>query len=90
MMYKKNKFFDIKSKPSKKEMIDKLQKSLEYNRNALDYIFDKKRIVIDTYKYTESEIDKEELENLEYIEFTLQFVGLQYEENLKQLGVYIV
>lgn len=89
-MNKKNRFFDIKSKPSKKEMIDKLQKSLEYNRNALDYIFDRKRIVIDTYKYTESEIDKEELENLEYIEFTLQFVGLQYEENLKQLGVYIV
>ena len=54
----------------------------------MDYILEKKRIVSDTYKYTEAEVDKQELDTLKYLEITLRFVGEQYQTNLKNLGVH--
>ncbi len=78
----------MKNKVGKQELIDSLKKSVRYNNDALDYVLEKVRIVSDTYKYTEAEVDKKELDTLKYIETTLRFVGEQYNTNLKNLGVH--
>ena len=78
----------MKNKVSNQELIDSLKKSIRANYDALDYILEKKRIVSDTYKYTEAEVDKQELDILKYLEITLRFVGEQYQTNLKNLGVH--
>lgn len=83
-----NKFFNMKNKVSNQELIDSLKKSVRYNNDALDYVLEKVRIVSDTYKYTESEVDKKELDTLKYLETTLSFVGEQYQTNLRNLGVH--
>lgn len=83
-----SKFFNMKNKVSNQELIDSLKKSIRANYDALDYILEKKRIVSDTYKYTEAEVDKQELDTLKYLEITLRFVGEQYQTNLKNLGVH--
>lgn len=83
-----SKFFNMKNKVSNQELIDSLKKSIRANYDALDYILEKKRIVSDTYKYTEAEVDKQELDILKYLEITLRFVGEQYQTNLKNLGVH--
>lgn len=83
-----NKFFNIKNKVSNQELIDSLKKSVRYNNDALDYVLEKVRIVSDTYKYTEAEVDKKELDTLKYLETTLRFVGEQYQTNLRNLGVH--
>lgn len=80
--------FNFKDKVSEEELISSLKKSLEYNGEAMEYILEKKRVVNDLIKYRDFEQDKEELANIEYIEFVLNFVGNQYSDNLKKLGVY--
>ena len=74
-------------KVSNEELKHSLLSSLEKNNLAIDYI--KNEIVRneDIYKYKEDEETKEILNNLKYIEFTLEFVGHSYEESLKKVGV---
>lgn len=62
-----------------------LRESMKRNNDALDYILDKKRILSDLYKYREFESDKEELQNIEYIEIVLKYVGEMYSDNLERL-----
>lgn len=83
-----SKFFNMKNKVSNQELIDSLKQSIRANYDALDYVLEKKRIVSDTYKYTEAEVDKQELDTLKYLEITLRFVGEQYQTNLRNLGVH--
>lgn len=78
-------FFNVKDNVSNKDLVDSLKQSIKHNDNALDYIVNKKRVVNDLYLYTEAEDVKEELQNLEYIEFVLKYVGQQYSDNLARL-----
>lgn len=79
------KFLNVKNKVGNKDLVDSLKQSIKHNDNALDYIVNKKRVVNDLYLYTEAEDVKEELQNLEYIEFVLKYVGQQYSDNLLRL-----
>lgn len=75
--------FKVLNKVNKKELKDSLKQSIELNKNALDYLKNKKNVVSDMSKYNEEDKSlKEELATLEYIEFTLKYVGTMYEENL--------
>lgn len=67
------------------DLAHSLKESVCRNNDAIDYILEKKRIISDTYKYTESEYDKEQLEILEYIEIVLKFVGEQYSYSIERL-----
>ena len=77
--------FNIVNKVNNKDLISSLNKSLEHNDNALDYIVNKKHSINDLYKYTNDEKEKKELEIIEYIEFVLKFVGNQYSDKLMEL-----
>lgn len=79
------KFFNVRNCVSNKELADSLDKSIEHNENALEWIAEKKRVANDLYLYTEKVEDKKGLEIIEYIEFVLKFVGAQYSDNLKRL-----
>lgn len=72
---------------SRKEIIDSLQKSYKKNCLALDYIRNEIARKDDIYKYKEDDSTLEELNNLKYIAFTLEFVGNSYLESLKKAGV---
>lgn len=82
------KFLDFRNQVSNEELISGLKKSVEHNENALEYIAVEKRRINDLISYSDYPEDKEKLQNIEYIEFVLNFVGKQYSDNLKKLGVH--
>lgn len=62
-----------------------LKESIKRNNDALEYILEHKRVVTDLYKYREFESDKLDLQNIEYIEFILKYIGEQYSGNLERI-----
>ena len=73
---------------NKQELIHSLKESILHNENAIDYIDNLIHKVEDELAYLENDITlSNELNNLKYIKFTLDFIGLQYESSLKKLGV---
>lgn len=71
---------------SKKELIDSLNKSLKLNKNALDYVENCINKCEDLLNYNEKDlIAKDDLENLKYIKFTLNYLEKQYNESLRGL-----
>lgn len=82
------KFLDFRNQVSNEELISSLKKSFEHNENALEYIVEEKRRIKDLALYREFDEDKERLQVIDYIEFVLNYVGKQYSDNLKKLGVH--
>ena len=74
---------------NKQELIHSLKESILHNENAIDYIDNLIHKVEDELAYLENDITlTNELNNLKYIKFTLDYIGLQYESSLKKLGVF--
>lgn len=73
---------------NKQELIHSLKESILHNENAIDYIDNLIHKVEDELAYLENDITlTNELNNLKYIKFILDYIGLQYESSLKKLGV---
>ena len=70
---------------SKQEIKDSLNKSISLNNRALDYIQNCLNRSNDRLKYNENDVEYIEIsECLQYIDFTLRYVGKQYQESLKR------
>lgn len=77
---------DFRNKVSNLEIINSLEESLVHNEDAIDFIDNRKEVVISALKY--NELDEQlqfELVQLNYISFVLEHVGTLYEKSLKQL-----
>lgn len=72
---------------NKKELVDSLKKSIKMNSNALDYVENCINKCQDLLNYNENDlIAKNDLENLQYIKFTLIYLEKQYNESLRGLA----
>ena len=72
---------------NKKELVDSLKKSIKMNSNALDYVENCINKCQDLLNYNENDlIAKNDLENLQYIKFTLNYLEKQYNESLRGLA----
>lgn len=77
-----------KKNVSKEEIKNSLIQSIEYNEKALDYIENVLNRAKDTLAYNENDLEfKDIVATLEYIKFTLKYVGNQYNDSLKKVGV---
>lgn len=77
-----------KKNVSKEEIKNSLIQSIEYNEKALDYIENVLNRAKDTLAYNENDLEyKDIVATLEYIKFTLEYVGNQYNDSLKKVGV---
>ena len=69
---------------NKQELIHSLKESILHNENAIDYIDNLIHKVEDELAYLENDITlTNELNNLKYIKFILDYIGLQYESSLQ-------
>lgn len=69
-----------------KKLIESLRESLLLNSNAQDYVENEISKAKDILQYNEDDsIAKENLDNLNYIKFTLKFLEDSYNKSLKGL-----
>ncbi len=81
-----NNLFQTK-KVSNLEMQHSLKETLQKNTRAIDYIQECINKCQDILKYNENDFQvKDELENLEYIQFTLYYLDKQYMKSYKKVG----
>lgn len=75
-------------KVNNEELKNGLIISLEHNEKALDYIENILNRAEDTLKYNEDDEDYQEIvTTLKYIKFVLNYVGDQYSQSLREVGV---
>lgn len=75
-------------KTSKLEVINSLKESIRKNSHALDSLENWINSLKYRINYNEKDFEaKEDLEVLQYMYITLQFLDKQYKDSLKRLGV---
>jgi len=77
-------FNKFAQKVDKSKVKKDIESTLEKNDNAIDFFTNELNRAKDRYAYTDSEQDKEEINNLEYAVFCFSFLDKQYREALKK------